>query len=269
MRFITFAVLALFLACIPVARAEISDAHAGKAATAAKKAVEYLRTTQQPNGSWSKRAAPAVTALVAAALLEEPSVKRDDPMVTKAIDFILASAKEDGSIHDGVLETYSTSICLTALAKAGNDPKVAAAVKKGRDYLKQSQWTNQTDPDGKKVDKDHLFYGGTGYGKGGRPDASNTHFVVEAFIETGSDCKDPEIVAAVAFFSRLQGIKSNKALGDKIQQDGGAIYAPSEGKGAQAGPKSAAGEIVEDGKSVLRTYGSMTYAMFKTYGASE
>ncbi|MEX2212868.1 MAG: prenyltransferase/squalene oxidase repeat-containing protein [Phycisphaeraceae bacterium] len=249
------------------AQAGISDAHAKKADATIAKAIDYLRSTQEKDGSWSPKSGPAVTALIIGGMLDQPSIKRDDPMVKKAIEYILSFVQKDGSIHHGVVENYSTSICLTTLAKLSDDPKIAAVIKGGRKYLSETQWTaSKTDPKGAGVDKDHPFWGGFGYGSHGRPDGSNSQFAVEAFIKTGSDCKDPEILAAVEFFSKLQGIEGNKKFGSQIQPDGGAIYATSIDKDNIGKPQSQAGEMkMEDGSSRLKTYGSMTYAMFKTY----
>ena len=253
------------------AQAAISDAHAKKADAVAANAIDFLRKAQAEDGSWSDKSGPAVTALIVGALLEQPHIKRTDPAVKKGIDYILGFVQEDGSIHHGVVENYSTAICLTTLAKLSDDPKIAAVIKNGRKYLHDTQWVaGKKDPQGGTIDKGHSFWGGFGYGKHGRPDASNSQFAVEAFIKTGSDCKDPEILAAVDFFSRLQGIEGNKMFGDKIEPTGGAIYATSENKEKIGIPQSQAGDIkMEDGSSKLKTYGSMTYAMFKTYVYAE
>lgn len=265
------AVFAAFLFASTWAHAAPSDAHAAKANESIKKAIAFLRTTQAADGSWNAKPGPAVTGLVLAVLLDQPDIKKDDPAVTKAVAFILKHVQKDGGIYpvtDGVsmLENYNTAICVSALSRLGGDPKIADVVKNAKKYLKDTQWTQgQPDPKGEKVGEDHPFYGGTGYGKHGRPDGSNLNVTLQAFIDTGSDCKDPEVVAAVQFFSRLQGSKANTKYSDKIQPDGGAIYATSIDKTKIGVPQSQAGEIVVDGKSVLRTYGSMTYAMFRSY----
>ena len=265
-----FALAAVTLASMT--HAAPSDAHAKKADEAITNSIASLRTTQGADGSWNAKPGPAVTGLVLAVLLDQPDIKRDDPTVAKAVQFILKHVQKDGGIYPvmndvGMLENYNTSICVSALSRLGNDPKIAEVVKNAKKYLKDSQWTQgQADPKGEKVGEDHPFYGGTGYGKHGRPDGSNLNVTLQAFIDTGSDCKDPEIVAAVKFFSRLQGTKSNSQYGDKIKPDGGAVYATSVDKTKIGVPQSQAGEIVDaDGKSKLRTYGSMTYAMFRSY----
>lgn len=240
-------------------------AHEKQADQVIAKAIAFLKSKQEADGSWTPKSGPGVTAMIVAAMLEQPGANRDDPAIAKGIKYVLSKQQKDGSIHDGILENYNTAICLSMLSKLGRTPEVKAAIDGARDYLKKTQWTGAVGPDGKATDKAHSYFGGFGYGKHGRPDASNSQFSVQALIDSGSDCKDPEILAAVEFFSRLQGSKYNKYFGDKIVSDGGAIYATSENKEKVGIPQSFAGEVSEDGVTKLRTYGSMTYAMFKTY----
>ncbi len=261
-------VAVVFSLLVASAFAKPDAAREKKADEVIAKAIAYLCSKQNPDGSWSTRAGPAVTSIIVSAMLDQPGITKDHPQVAKGIAYVLSKVQKDGSIHDGLLENYNTSICLTMLAKLGGDEKIRTIVENGRKYLKSSQYREgMVDAQGKPIDKNHPWYGGTGYGKGGRPDGSNTHITVEAFIETGSDCKDPEILAAVEFFSRLQGGKSNKMAGDRIVADGGAVYTvPTAEKEKQGRGSSTAGEVTgADGKSRIRTYGSMTYAMFKTY----
>jgi len=263
--FIVPLILAFALPSLALAVSAPDAAYEKQADDVIKKAVAFLLSKQEADGSWNPKAGPAVTAMVVSALLDQKGLDRDNAAVAKAVKYVLSKQQKDGSIHDGVLENYSTSICLSMLSKLGRDSEVKPAIDKARDYLKKTQWMGAVGPDGKPTDKNHVFYGGFGYGKHGRPDGSNSQFSVQALIDSGSDCKDPEIVAAVEFFSRLQGSKYNKYFGDRIVQDGGAIYATSETKEKLGVPQSMAGEVSEDGVTKLRTYGSMTYAMFKTY----
>jgi len=256
------AILFAFLAA-PARAAD--DAHAKQADAAAAKAIAYLRSTQGVDGSWSPKAGPAVTALIVRALLERSDIKQDDPAVTKAIEFILSKAKRDGSIHDGMLENYNTAISIAALARV-NDPKHAETIKKGQDYLRNLQWSGQPDPHGKTIDESHPFYGGAGYGKDGRPDMSNTQIMLEGLRDSGLDCKDPAFVRAIAFITKCQGTPANKTYGDKIVNDGGFIYATSQSKDKIGVLESKAGEVkMEDGTTRMATYGSITYAGFKSY----
>lgn len=255
--------------------AAVSDQHSKKANASIKKGIAYLRTTQNEDGSWSPKPGPAVTALVVGVMLDQPNIDRNDPSVAKGLKYILSKVAKDGSIQDGILANYNTSICLATLSRIHNDPEIEKVIKNGRAYLKRTQYTGGKDESGDAITEDHAFWGGFGYGKHGRPDGSNTQMTVEAFILTGSQCTDPEIVRATQFFSKLQGIPQNKVNGDKIQNDGGAIYATSQEKDLVGVPESQAspdvkkyvkehGKLPDDGTK-LRTYGSMTYAMFKTY----
>lgn len=254
--------------------AAVSDKHRTKADKAIKAGIAYLRMTQAEDGSWSPKPGPAITGLVVAVMLDQPNIDRNDPTVAKGLKYILSKVNKDGSIQDGILANYNTAICLAALSRIHNDPAIEKVIKNGRDFLKRTQYTGGQDESGDNINEDHAFWGGFGYGKHGRPDGSNTQMSVEAFILTGSQCTDPEIRRAVHFFSSLQGIPENKVHGDKIANDGGAIYATSVNKDNVGIPQSQASPDVSEyvkkhGKfpenTRLRTYGSMTYAMFKTY----
>jgi len=241
------------------------SAHEKKADAVIAKATAFLKSKQEADGSWTPKSGPAVTAMIVSAMLDQPGASKDDPAIAKALAYVLSKVQKDGSIHDGILENYNTAICVSMLSKLGRTEQVKAAIEGGRDYLKKNQWRGAVGPDGKPTDTSHSFYGGFGYGHHGRPDGSNSQFAVQALIDSGSDCKDPEILAAVEFFSRMQGSKYNKYFGDKIVNDGGAIYATSINKDKVGVPQSYGQEVIEDGTTKLGTYGSMTYAMFKTY----
>jgi squalene-hopene/tetraprenyl-beta-curcumene cyclase len=275
--------LALVLAAcfaLPALALDADQVKKGNAVIA--EAVAYLRSTQKADGSWSAEAGPAVTALIVNALIDQPNIDADDPAVRKGYEYLLDKQKPDGGIHDGILGNYNTSIALSALSRLvdpQNPPKqmtplqkrALEAIKKGEQYIRGLQYAGGVDENGKPIGPDHPFFGGVGYGKHGRPDGSNTQFFVQALMDMNIDCKDPAVVRAVQFFSALQGSDANKKFGDQIVKDGGAIYATSIDKDRVGVPQSQASpEQADEGKagkpvSGLRTYGSMTYAMFKTY----
>lgn len=259
----------LLLAAAPVHA--LDDAHWRKADDAINKGIAYLRTQQGEDGSWSPKAGPAITAMVVAAMLDRPDIGPDDPQVAKGLAYIFSKVRPDGGIHDGILENYNTAICLSALARVNTMPEAAEAIKKGQDYLRGLQWANQTTDAGTAVNEGHAFYGGAGYGKHGRPDLSNTQIMLQGLYDSGLDCNDPAFQRAMVFISRLQGVPENTEFGDKIVQDGGFIYATSVNKDLVGVPQSMASPDQVDeavaGRPVsgLRTYGSMTYAGFKSY----
>jgi squalene-hopene/tetraprenyl-beta-curcumene cyclase len=87
---------------------------------------------------------------------------------------------------------------------------------------------------------------------------SNTQFALEALHDAGVDCNDPAFQAALTFLARTQ---NHAATNDQpwAGDDGGFAYTAAN-KG-----ESMAGEYVApDGRRMLRSYGSMTYAGLKS-----
>lgn len=273
MRNQIIAVMLLAVSLLGPARSAwaIDAEHEAKARQAIAFGVAYLKGTQNEDGSWTPQPGPAVTALAVNAMIDSGLVEPDDPQVDKAIKYILSFVKEDGGIHAGFLGNYNTAICLSTLDLVRDRPGMEDVIKHAQDYLRGNQWVGQTDPQGKAVDESHPFYGGAGYGHHGRPDMSNTQFMLQGLYDSGVDCKDPAFTRAIVFISRCQGIDSNDLLGKVIENDGGFIYSTSIDKDHIGVPESNASPELKDealaGKPVsgLRTYGSMTYAGFKSY----
>ena len=257
--------------CVSPARA-LDDAHWKKAEAAIERGIEYLRQQQNDDGSWSPKPGPAVTALAITPMLDRPELSANDPAIEKALGYILKQVREDGGIHDGILANYNTAICLSALSRVHGRPDVARAVNDAKTFLRELQWqSGMKGPDGEAVTADHPFYGGAGYGHGGRPDLSNTQLMLQGLRDAGVSCEDPAFERAVKFITRCQGVAQNKMHGDKIQQDGGFIYSTTINVDLVGVPESKASpeqmDAAKEGEPVssLRTYGSMTYAAFKSY----
>jgi squalene-hopene/tetraprenyl-beta-curcumene cyclase len=114
-----------------------------------------------------------------------------------------------------------------------------------------------------KDDKDP-FYGGWGYGGrsrgGGRPDLSNVQVTLDALRDAGLKPGDPAYERAVKFVTRMQNLSETNDqawAGD----DGGFVYSPADSRRGE----SFAGEYTgPDGRRMLRSYGSMTYAGLKS-----
>ena len=172
------------------------------------------------------------------------------------------------------LPTYNTAICLSAIAggKGAEDARSRAVA-----FLKKLQFSEEAvkiaglDESPSPVAKEHSFYGGWGYGRHGRPDLSNTQWVLESLNDAGVPKDDPAFQRAVVFLQRCQMVDK---VNDMPYADGtnqkGFIYATSENKDKVGVGQSQAGVIEEtlsDGTkaSKLRAYGSMTYAGFKSY----
>ena len=249
----------------------LDQEHRAKAEAAIQKGIAYLQSTQGEDGSWTPKPGPAVTALATGVMLDRPEIGTEHPRVAKAVGYILSKAKDDGGIHDGVLANYNTAISIAALARVNDDPRAAEAVQRGQNFLRGLQWNGQEGPEGQEIDQSHAFYGGAGYGESGRPDMSNTQIMLQGLYESGMDCNDPVFQRAMVFINRCQGHESNEMFADKIVNDGGFIYATSINKDLVGVPESKASpDQIDEAKagrpvSGLRTYGSITYAGFKSY----
>jgi squalene-hopene/tetraprenyl-beta-curcumene cyclase len=151
-----------------------------------------------------------------------------------------------------------TSTAILALVRA-NRPKDKEAIARARAYLEVLQADG-----GEGYSSEHSFYGGVGYDSHGRPDLSNLQLALEALSAAGLDPGDEAFVKAVQFLERTQNrSESNDTVREvdgvtvKSGNDGGGTYAPGDSK---------AGFVtLADGTQVPRSYGSMTYALLKSY----
>jgi squalene-hopene/tetraprenyl-beta-curcumene cyclase len=217
--------------------------------------VQFLLNAQAADGSFTKQAGVGVTALAVEALLKNGR-SPDDPAVGKSLKFLEQSVREDGAVAAGKsrIPNYETCLAITALAAANKDGRYSETLKKAEQFVKDVQFDAE---EGKE--KSDLAYGGSGYGKGGgRPDLSNTAFLIDALHELGRDGNDEAIQRALVFVSRCQNLESeyNTTKLAAANQDGGFIYSINEGGGG-----SPAGPTDEGG---LRSYGTMTYAGLKS-----
>lgn len=254
----------------------------------AAKAIAYLRSQQdQESGGWSINPKgptfPAISGLVLTGMLAEPGMKADDATVAAGLKYILSKAQPDGGIYDKVLPNYNTSICLCALAKAPDAPGAKEAIAKAQAFLRTLQFGEgaMAQPalgaeSAKPVDKDHAFYGGVGYGRSGRPDLSNTAWMLEGLKASGVASDDPAFQRALVFLQRTQmqeqyeGAKINDMEYAKGSRQGGFIYGTSASRdriGSGVSEVKNIDETLDDGTTVskLRAYGSMTYSGFKSY----
>ena len=229
----------------------------GDVQAATRRGAEYLLAAQRDDGGWEAfgKSHPAITALVVQALAQHPDVGPMHPAVRRGMVFVLRWIQPDGGIYvpDEGMPNYHTSVALMALS-AVDDPARRPVLDRARAFLKKIQWDQDEDHD-----RSSSWYGGQGYGKHKRPDLSNTQMMLEALHQSGLSPEDPAYRKAMVFVSRCQ------MLGDTNDQpfargstDGGFIYSP-----VGAG-ESKAGTDEVDGESRLRSYGSMTYAGFKS-----
>jgi len=209
---------------------------------------------------WGAPGAPdaGLTAMVVGALLEVPEPRPADVQaaIDDALGWLVTLQKDDGSIHQGRLANYVTSASIMALASS---PAHAERVVRARNWLVGLQAD-----EGEGYSEGDLYYGGIGYGGDERPDLSNLQMSLEALAASGLSRDDAAFQRALKFLERCQNRSetndvelTRKGVVIKSGDDGGAGYAPGDSK---------AGFVkLEDGTKVPRSYGSMTYALLKSF----
>jgi squalene-hopene/tetraprenyl-beta-curcumene cyclase len=285
-----------------------ADEHSDRARAMIAKAVSYLKAQQDAaTGGWSvprpesrRPVLPAITALVVTAMLDAPpppplpsppdapaagapeaagaptGAEATKESIARGVKYVLGFRQADGGIYDRILPSYNTAIALSMLARLDSD-EARSAIKPAQDFLRKLQWSESSDPAvggaeaGRPVDRDHPFYGGIGYGSGGRPDLSNLGIMLQGLHDSGVPGDDPAFQRAIVFLQRCQ---MDGAINDqdyaKGSRQGGFIYSTSENRESVGSGESKARmieETLDDGTRVsrLRAYGSMTYTGFKSY----
>lgn len=229
----------------------------GKAPSAADiekmltKAQQFLKSSQNPDGSFSpKIAGPGVTAVVIAGLLRN-GVSAEDPTVKAGLKYLESQVQKDGGVYSKALANYVTSVAVMAFKEANTKGQYDAVLKNAAEFLKSNQ---QGGPEGE------LRFGGFGYDGKSRPDTSNTNFVIEAMIASGVPKNDPAIQKAILFLSKCQNLPgefNNQEFAKKAGKDdkGGFIYNPFD-------LDSKRDRTPEGG---LRSLGGMTYGGLKSF----
>jgi len=217
------------------------------------RAIEFLKSAQQADGTWTTANSPGITGLVTTSLLRS-GVSPDDPCVSKALDFLKSQVHKDGGIYfeQGNHRNYETCISIMAFKAANADGRYDELLKQADSYIRDQQWD-----EGEGKEKDDPFYGGAGYGSKSRPDLSNTSFLIEALKVGGAGPDDPALQKALAFVSRCQNLESpanTTEFAAKVN-DGGFYYTIAAGGSSMAGANPDGG---------LRSYASMTYAGLKS-----
>src|SRR5262249_387095 len=93
-----------------------------KVTEAQARAIDFLRTTQSDDGSWTTNQTPGISGLVIAALLES-GLSVDDPTVQNALKNLSSYVQADGGIYapKSDLRNYETCISLLAFHAANKD----------------------------------------------------------------------------------------------------------------------------------------------------
>ncbi|MFZ9914934.1 MAG: hypothetical protein ACO3IB_06285, partial [Phycisphaerales bacterium] len=254
------------------------DAETFDAATAAvRRGLAFLARTQTPRGTWfesvevtptdmepRKRAASvAVTALALKAFAQADALGGADARekARRALDATLADAKALEAVPSGGIGNYVMSAVASGLSAVG-DAAAKSGAQRAIQWLRDSQWD-----DAEGIDASKDWYGGAGYGNGKRPDLSNTQMMLDAMHDAGVSPDDPAMQRALAFVERTQNRKmSNPAKwAQDGAGDGGFVYSPANGGESFASDAAGEGRYGEKlAVRSLRSYGSMTYAGFKS-----
>jgi squalene-hopene/tetraprenyl-beta-curcumene cyclase len=218
--------------------------------------INYLISNgQAADGSYSSQTGAGVTAICTTALLRSGRVP-NDPAVAKSLKYLEGLVQPDGGIYreGSTHKNYETCLAQLCFTEANTNHQYDKIIKNADKFLKDLQWDES-----KKHDKSSPYYGGAGYRANGRPDLSNTSFLIEALIAAGNGPDDPAVQKALVFVSRCQNLESedNTTPFAAKYNDGGFYYTPANGGESFANQPG-------DPPQALRSYGSMTYAGLKS-----
>ena len=259
----------------PGETAAISDELRAQAIDAINRGLSALRDAQHESGTWMHRvrAAPtdapdrptpvavAATALALKAFVQQGPREEDAETITRAIEAITRSRRDDGSFEGGPLANYVTASVISAIA-ALDEPGRRLELGESVAALVRMQWTPDRD-----IEPTDDWFGGAGYGSQGRPDLSNTQMMLDALYDAGLSPDEPAMQRALAFVSRAQNLRATNTAA-WAGNDGGFVYTPANGGESMASEVAGEGrhgELLPEGaQPSLRSYGSMSYAGFKS-----
>lgn len=239
--------------------------------SAIQRGAQWLLENQSDDGSWSNSEHPALTAFALVALRgnpEPPATDEYNRRLEKGYAFLLDSAHRDGGIYrTESLRNYNTSVSIMALL-AAEKSEYEPIIKNARQYL-----IGEQKDFGETGEIDSSLDGGLGYGGDSESaDMSNTVLALEALYyskhlvadQPDDDTKDLNWEAAIHFIQSCQNLpETNKekwVTGDP-QNRGGFVYYPGSSK---------AGEMkLDDGRTALRSYGSISYAGLLSYAYAD
>ena len=221
------------------------------------KAVAYLKTKQNKDGSFAPRlAGPGVSAVVAAALLRN-GVKPDDPLLAKTLKYLEKKVKPDGGVYDRGLANYTTSVAIVAFTEANTGGKYDALIRNATKFLRDLQYGS----DG-SLQPAELKFGGVGYDGKSRPDMSNTQYFLDALHGGRRAQGRPGRAASLGVRQPLpepaRPRHNDQPFAAKATEDdkGGLVYNPID---ADEQPPR------RHPQGGLRSAGAMTYAGLKSF----
>lgn len=261
MRSTPLVCVASCLACLsPVAGfADANAVDASRLADVAEGGLAYLRDKgQDAQGRFSARMGSGITSLCVTAALRH-GLGVDDPMVRRGLEAIEGYIQPDGGIYGSPrLKNYETCVAIVCLAeanKAAGDQRYDEALRNANNFVRGLQIGAEGE-----ADRSDPHFGGVGYSGRERPDLSNTAYLLEALKAMDASPDDPAMQRALVFVSRCQNLDGawNDTEFAPLVDDGGFYYViPTE----NVDPSTSERYTPNGG---LRSYGSMTYAGFKS-----
>lgn len=243
-----------------------------RAREAIERGIAFLESTQTPMGLWRPGAAAtptnddmsspvdvAITSLCVKAIVQTRGAEGD--AAARGLRALAAAQHADGSFSDGSLSNYVTATVVSALAGA-DEFRFRHELRGATEWLIDAQWDQ-----GEGLDERQDWFGGAGYGRRQRPDLSNTQMMLDALYDAGLSPSEPAVERALAFVSRAQNLNTTNPS-PWAGTDGGFVYTPAgggESMASEAAGEGRRGEQLPAGTPrSLRSYGSMTYAGFKS-----
>jgi len=219
--------------------------------------IVHLQNSQADDGSYSGKFGTGVTSLVLTGMLEHGRSPAE-PTIARGLKYLQSHVQPDGGVYlaGTMYRNYETCLAIMCFSAANKHPATSGQYDKiiadAEKFIRNLQWDK-----GEGHGLESLSHGGAGYGKHGRPDLSNTGFLIEALKATGAGEDDPHIQRALVFVSRSQNLETqhNTTPFSAKVGDGGFYYTPAAGGQSQAGETAGGG---------LRSYGSMTYVGLKS-----
>jgi squalene-hopene/tetraprenyl-beta-curcumene cyclase len=253
------AVFLSLLASVNCSLAQDSVPEVAPLETLVERGLTYLRGTGQgEDGVLSPRVGSGVTSLAVTAALRHGQ-GLDDPLVARGLKALEGFVKPDGGIYaSSRLKNYETCVaisCFSEAKKVAGDGRYDEILKNAESFVRGLQ----IGADGETSKEDPTF-GGVGYSGRERPDLSNTSYLLEALVSIDTDADDAAIQRALVFVSRCQNLESpwNDTKFGGLVNDGGFYYViPTENVDPSTSDRY-------DANGGLRSYGSMTYAGFKS-----
>jgi len=255
----------------------VNDATYRAATDAISRGLGFLALRQSKRGMWFEResveptdmeprrraASVAVTAMALKAFAQAHALG-DAQVRTRArsaIDGILADPAAMELVAKGGVGNYVMSAVASGLSAVG-DADATASSMRAIEWMRREQWDES---EGLASGQD--WFGGAGYGNGKRPDLSNTQMMLDAMHDAGVSADDPAVQRALRFLERAQNRKASNsaAWAQSGTGDGGFVYSPANGGESFASDAAGEGRYGEKlAVKSLRSYGSMTYAGFKS-----